>query len=199
MRWLACLLVLTWVSCSSRSQRVGEDLDLDKREGPAHSRCTRNCQSVDWIDREVMTALADIAVCMKGPVYAPRLMGRVTVQFAEVPCLRAIAKVASSAGLDTEVTTQRGVPTVTLRNPARPNAALIELPKGEGLIPVGGGGGASGGGGTVAGDKRCTQHCAEMVRSCKSSCGWSSGSCVRSCEERYRVCLGGCSREGDAD
>jgi hypothetical protein len=186
---LAALLVL--LACGG-SGRVGEDLDTEKRAPPRPARCQRNCQSVDWVDRDALAALADIAVCLDEPAYAPdRLRGAVTIAFRELPCRQAVAQVAAAAGLTMVLSTVDGRRVVLLRPGARPGQKLVLLPKGDGWQPGGGGGGA-GGGGRSSANRACLDGCAVEVRSCKQSCEWSASTCVRGCEDRYRLCSSAC-------
>ncbi|HEU5059838.1 MAG TPA: hypothetical protein VFU21_25080, partial [Kofleriaceae bacterium] len=81
MRRAAARLILV-LAASCGGGRVGDDLDTDTRSPPRAARCEKNCQSVDWIDRRAMDALADIAVCLELPAYAPAgLVGSVTIAF----------------------------------------------------------------------------------------------------------------------
>src|SRR5262245_18604449 len=66
-------LVAVVLGCGPGERRVSEDLDTTPARGRDHrvARCTENCQSIDWVDREALSALADIAVCLKEPTYAP--------------------------------------------------------------------------------------------------------------------------------
>jgi len=188
MRPLALCLVL--LACGGR-HRVGEDLDTETRATPVVRHCQKNCQSVDWVDREVKAALADIAVCLDEPAYAPAaLRGTVTVAFRDLPCRQAVAQVAAAAGLSMVVSTVAGRPAVLLRAGTRPGQELVLLPRGDGWQPGGGRGGA--GGVRTGTSATCLDGCAAEVRSCKSRCDWSDSMCVRSCEDRYRQCNSSC-------
>jgi hypothetical protein len=188
MRRLALFVALA--ACGG-GHRVGEDLDTETRTAPPARRCKHNCQSVDWVDREVMAALADIAVCLDQPAYAPPgLRGNLTVAFRDVPCEQAVAQVAAAAGLSMVVSTVAGRPAVLLRVDNRPGQKLVLLPRGDGWQPGGGRGG--GGGGRSGTSTTCLDGCAVEVRSCKRSCDWSDSTCVRACEDRYRQCNSSC-------
>ncbi len=188
MRALALFLAL---SACGGGHRVGEDLDTETRAVPRARRCEENCQTVDWVDREVMAALADIAVCLDEPAYASAgLRGTVTVAFRELPCRQAVAQVAAAAGLSMVLSTVAGRPAVLLRAGARPGEELVLLPRGDGWQP--GGGRGSGGGNRPGAGASCLDGCAVEVRSCKERCDWSDSMCVRSCEDRYRQCNSSC-------
>jgi hypothetical protein len=188
MRRLALVVVLA--ACGG-GHRVGEDLDTETRAAPPVRHCRANCQSIDWVDRDASAALADIAVCLDEPAYAPAgLRGRVTVAFRDVPCRQAVAQVAAAAGLSMVISTVAGRRAVLLRAGIRPGQKLVLLPRGDGWQPGGGrGGGASDRSGAGA---SCTGGCAAEVRSCKERCDWSDSTCVRACEDRYRQCNSGC-------
>lgn len=188
MRRRALFLLLA--ACGG-GHRVGEDLDTETRAVPSVRRCQENCQSVDWVEREVTAALADIAVCLDDPAYAPAgLRGTVTVAFRDLPCRQAVAEVAAAAGLTMVVSTVAGRPAVLLRAGAAPGQELVLLPRGDGWQPGAGGGG--GGGGRRGAGATCLDGCAVEVRSCKERCDWSDSMCVRGCEDRYRQCNLGC-------
>ncbi len=184
--------ILVLLAACGGGGRVGEDLDTESRAAPPPPRrCEKNCQSVDWVDREVMAALADIAVCLDEPAYAPAgLRGAVTVAFRELPCRQAVAQVAAAAGLRAVVSTVEGRPAVLIRRSAVPGEKMVLLPRGDGWRPGGGAGG--GGGGRTSASQSCLGGCAREVRSCKERCAWDDGMCVRGCEDRYRLCNSGC-------
>ena len=191
----AALLVLA-TACGGGG-RVGEDLDTDRRPTPRPApRCQKNCQSADWVDREVTAALADIAVCLEEPAYAPPgLRGAITIAFRDLPCRQAVAEVAAAAGLRMVVSTVAGRRAVLLRHSASPGEKLVLLPRGDGWQPGGGGGGGGGGGRgkpITDSNRGCLDRCGVEVRSCMERCHWNDTLCVRACKDRYRRCTDGC-------
>lgn len=189
------VLLLVALACGGGG-RVGEDLDTETRPALRRVHCEKNCQSVDWVDREVMAALADIAVCLEEPAYAPAgLRGAVTVAFRDLPCRQAVARVAEAAGLRMALSTVEGRRAVLLRRSAAPGQKLVLLPRGDGWQPGGGGGGRGGGsagGGTTDASRRCLDRCGRDVDICMERCHWNDNDCVRACQELYRRCTGGC-------
>ncbi len=195
MRPAATLLFL--VAACGGGGRVGEDLDTESRAAPPAVRCQKNCQSVDWIEREALSALADIAVCLDEPAYAPPgLRGPVTIAFRDVPCRQAVARVAAAAGLRVVLSTVEGRRVVLIRHSARPGEKLVLLPRGDGWRPggaaVGPGGGGGGGQPGNGGTRSCLDGCGDQVRSCMERCYWNDNACVRACQDRYRLCTGAC-------
>lgn len=164
-------------------------------EAPAAVTCTENCQTVDWVDREVNAALADIAVCLPEPTYlAQRLQGNISVHFQNLPCRDAVARVADRAGLAAVLTTVEGQRAVVLRPKSGPDQRLVLLPKGDGWQPDGRGGGASAapvGPGVKGG--ACARRCDERLRDCRAACGWNDTACTRVCDERWQECVRACS------
>ena len=192
MRCAALLLLLA--SCGGGG-RVGEDLDTETRAAPRVARCQKNCQSVDWIDREALQALADIAVCLDEPAYAPPgLRGPVTVAFRDLPCRQAVAQVAAAAGLHVVISTVEGRRAVLFRHSASPGEKLDLLPRGDGWRPGGGAAGRPAGGrrGRGGGTRHCIDWCGDEVRSCMARCYWNDNACVRACQDRYRQCTDAC-------
>ncbi len=191
----AVLLVIA-IGCGGGG-RVGEDLDTDRRQTPRPAaRCQTNCQSADWVDREVTAALADIAVCLEEPAYAPPgLRGAITIAFRDLPCRQAVAEVAAAAGLRMVVSTVAGRRAVLLRHSASPGEKLVLLPRGDGWQPGGlAGGGAGNGPGidTTNASRGCLDRCGVEVRACMDRCYWNDNLCVRSCQERQRNCSAAC-------
>ena len=189
----AAPLVLALVSCGGG--RVGDDLDTETRAPAPVARCQKNCQSVDWIDRRALDALADIAVCLDLPAYAPAgLEGAVTIAFRELPCRQAIAQVAAAAGLRMVISTVEGNRAVLLRRGGSAAEKLVLLPRGDGWRPAGGGQGAPRGPAAGDGDGRrsCLDGCGDEVRSCMERCHWNDNACVRACQDRYRLCTDAC-------
>src|SRR5688572_28196776 len=125
----AALLLVAAVACGPK-ERVGADLDTAEVIPRRAVGCKVNCQSVHWMDREVIAALSDISVCLPEPTYAPAaLRGEVTVAFRDLPCRQAVARVAAAAGLEVVVSTVNGERAVVLRPARRPAGALVLLPK----------------------------------------------------------------------
>jgi hypothetical protein len=181
MRRLAALLLL---ACGpSGGQRIGEDLDTAERPAARTGGCRTNCQSVDWVDREALAALADIAVCLDAPAYAPAgLRGPITITFRDLPCREAAARVAGAAGLKAVMSKVNGRSVLLLHH--RAGEELVLLSRGDGR------GGGAAGARRAAGS--CLDGCAQELRSCKQSCGWNESTCMRSCEDRYRLCNQAC-------
>jgi hypothetical protein len=190
----AALPLLALVSCGGG--RVEGDLDTETRAPAPVARCQDNCQSADWIDRRALDALADIAVCLDLPAYAPAgLEGAVTIAFRELPCRQAIAQVAAAAGLRMVISTVEGRRAVLLRRGGPTAEKLVLLPRGDGWRPAGPGqSGAAGGSGAGGGDRRrkCLDGCGDEVRSCMERCHWNDNACVRACQDRYRLCTDAC-------
>lgn len=186
-------LLLVLASCGGGG-RVGEDLDTETRAPARVTRCQVNCQSVDWVDRGARDALADIAVCLDLPAYAPaRLAGAITIAFRDLPCEQAVAQVAAAAGLRMVISTVAGSRAVLLRGREQPGEELVLLPRGDGWRPGGAAGGSPGGPGQGGGgSRRCLEGCGDFVRSCMERCHWNDNACVRACQDRYRVCTDAC-------
>ena len=176
-------LLFLLVGCGPGKGKIGEDLDTEaRRERPAAATCASNCQSVDWVERDAALALADIAVCLEEPAYAPAdVTGAITIHFRDVPCREAVARVAAAAGLKALLSTVNGQRVMLLHR--HPGEKLV-------LLEREGGGASTGGRRAPAGS--CLEGCAAELRSCKASCGWHDSRCIRSCEDRYRRCNQAC-------
>lgn len=189
--WTRRLALAVLLAGCGGGGRVGEDLDTETRATRAPARCQKNCQSVDWIERPAADALADIAVCLEEPAYAPRgLAGVITIAFRDLPCRQAVAQVAAAAGLRMVVSTVEGRRAVLLRRSDRPGEELALLPRGDGWHPGPAAGGRPGQSGPAS--RRCIDRCGDEVRACMERCHWNDNECVRGCQYRYRVCTGAC-------
>ena len=150
---------------------------------------------MDWIDRRAFDALADIAVCLDLPVYAPDgLEGAISIAFRELPCRQAVAQVAAAAGLRMVISTVEGRSAVLLRRRGQAAAEkLVLLPRGDGWRPAGTAGRTTGGPAPGSDRSRsCLEGCGDEVRSCMERCHWNDNACVRACQDRYRLCTGAC-------